>query len=230
MHHSMHSGSIARAAAATPMSSVSQPNWSRTARACSFAPLSLPQMNIDGFEGSFGLTIRPAPTLLNTFTNFADGAFFWRRSMKRIVRAGEERDDAVGRRRIGDGVRRVEDDLARERVAAERDRFLGRGALHGETTTFAELRGLAERADLALPPAFFQPSEFRRLARAPHDLVAVLQKAIRERLPDTTRADDADLLHGSSLFAFCAFLSDATSAVAVAFSGALSVTHPAARS
>src|SRR5437763_15536809 len=50
------------------------------ARAVSLAAESLPQMNIDGLLGSFGLTISPAPTDENAFTNLTWGAFFCSRS------------------------------------------------------------------------------------------------------------------------------------------------------
>ena len=43
MHHRMQSGSIARAASALPMSSVSQPKASRTAFTSVFADSSLPR-------------------------------------------------------------------------------------------------------------------------------------------------------------------------------------------
>src|SRR5580704_13039726 len=81
MHQSMHNGSIARAASALPQSSVSQPNWSRTPRAVSFAAASFPQMNIVGLAGSFGLTKRALPQLENAFTNLAAGRLFWSRSI-----------------------------------------------------------------------------------------------------------------------------------------------------
>ena len=48
MHQSMQSGSIARAASTPPMSSASQPNWSRTFVTAALAAASFPQMNIVG--------------------------------------------------------------------------------------------------------------------------------------------------------------------------------------
>src|ERR1017187_6637850 len=72
MHQSMHKGSMARAAAAPPISAVSHPNWSRTVLTCFFAPASLPQINIVGFPPSnFGFTISAAPTELKAFTKCA---------------------------------------------------------------------------------------------------------------------------------------------------------------
>src|SRR5580692_3069096 len=101
---------------------------------------------------------------------------------------------------IADGVRGVDDGLAVDRVAAERDGFLGGLALHGQDDDLAELRRLAERSGVRLGPRALLPrGELRRVARAAHHVVPVLQEAVRERLPYLTRPDDADFAHGESV-------------------------------
>ena len=59
MHHSMQSGSIARAASARPISAVSHPNWSSRPVTIVLAAASLPQMNMVGFPPlNCGLTMQ----------------------------------------------------------------------------------------------------------------------------------------------------------------------------
>lgn len=70
MHHSMHRGSMARAASAGPISATSHPNWSRTRATVFFAAASLPQMNMVGRPSAYsGFTICGLPTELKALTN-----------------------------------------------------------------------------------------------------------------------------------------------------------------
>src|ERR1700691_971878 len=74
MHHSMHSGSIARAASALPISATSQPNCSQMPRTVALALSSLPQMNMVGLPpGNCGSTIAAVPTELKALTRCAPG-------------------------------------------------------------------------------------------------------------------------------------------------------------
>src|SRR5688572_9362425 len=78
MHHKMQSGSIARAASALPISSVSHPNDLRMPDTFFLEFSSFPQMNmVGGPPLKPGLYIMALPTLLNAFTTFASGNHFW---------------------------------------------------------------------------------------------------------------------------------------------------------
>ena len=195
MHQSMHRGSIAARLRPPPQSSVSQPNCVEDAARPSFAPASLPQMNIVGVAGSFGLTMSALPTLEKAFTNCAAGAFFCSRSMQRLVRPREVRENAVVGRRLGDRVGRVEHDLAVKAVAAQADRLLRPRPLDGEDDDLPEGAASANvPVDAFDSRAGLPRRELRGIARAAHDLVAVLQEAVREHLPHLPRAQNADLV------------------------------------
>ena len=112
MHQSMHSGSMARAASALPISAVSQPNCARIPDTAFFATSSLPQMNMVGVPVNCGFTMHAAPTELKAFTKRAPCKLPLQTFHQGFVQIGEVLQYSVHGWGVRDRIGRVDDNFS----------------------------------------------------------------------------------------------------------------------
>src|ERR1017187_10431693 len=189
MHQRTQRGSMARAASAPPMSSVSHPNAVRIPVAVLLAAASLPAMNMDGFPPlNPGFTMQAAPTQLNAFTKCAAPNSRCNRSMSdssKLVKSfrspfsggasaiGLVASITVFPARIpSPAMRRAS--AATEALPRHAKGFRGHGSLDREHDHLRKLRRLGKAADSRLGVCLRPVRQLGGRAGAHCDLVPVL--------------------------------------------------------
>ncbi|MBV6504508.1 MAG: hypothetical protein ILNGONEN_00054 [Syntrophorhabdaceae bacterium] len=99
---------------------------------------------------------------------------------ERVVQRGKKLQDAVDRRRLGEGIGGIDNGLAGEIVGAGQfQRVFGGGTFGGQHQRFAKSSRFAETADAAVVAGLgFPAGQLFRAARPDHYFVTVFNKAV----------------------------------------------------